>query len=113
LISRYYKHLSWVCKKLGIKALILVFDCLKKCKNYIRRVVIRESGKIDLFNGHKDRYMTKKMIGHIYMMKLNLLIVEKVHVFAVANYSLISKQPLGGLCTIWQSKFWRNESFLA
>ncbi|MBT3379444.1 MAG: DNA-directed RNA polymerase subunit beta [Lentisphaerae bacterium] len=54
-------------------------------------------GKTRLFDGRSgEQFAQRVMIGQIYMLKLDHLVVNKIHSRAVGPYSLVTQQPLGG-----------------
>ncbi|OGV72282.1 MAG: DNA-directed RNA polymerase subunit beta [Lentisphaerae bacterium RIFOXYB12_FULL_65_16] len=54
-------------------------------------------GKTRLFDGRTGEAFDQRiMIGYIYMLKLDHLVVNKIHSRAVGPYSLVTQQPLGG-----------------
>ncbi|MBU0718933.1 MAG: DNA-directed RNA polymerase subunit beta, partial [Planctomycetes bacterium] len=54
-------------------------------------------GKTRLFDGRTgDPFAQRIMVGYIYMLKLDHLVVNKIHSRAVGPYSLVTQQPLGG-----------------
>ena len=92
-------HLGWAAKKLNIKVASPVFDgvSVEKIKEMLKQANIDESGKITLYDGYTGlAFEQKVMVGIIYMLKLDHLVVNKIHARAVGPYSLVSQQPLGG-----------------
>ena len=54
-------------------------------------------GKTRLYDGRTgDAFEQRVMVGQIYMLKLDHLVVNKIHARAVGPYSLVTQQPLGG-----------------
>ncbi len=54
-------------------------------------------GKTRLFDGYTGHpFAQKVVVGQIYMLKLDHLVVNKIHARAVGPYSLVTQQPLGG-----------------
>ncbi|NLF15776.1 MAG: DNA-directed RNA polymerase subunit beta [Lentisphaerae bacterium] len=59
--------------------------------------VVDVDGKTRLFDGRTgDAFAQRVMVGQIYMLKLDHLVVNKIHARAVGPYSLVTQQPLGG-----------------
>ncbi|MGF1531592.1 MAG: DNA-directed RNA polymerase subunit beta [Puniceicoccaceae bacterium] len=105
-------HLGWACKKLGIKVATPVFDGIpeKEIKNYLAAAGLPQSGKEYLTDGLTgERFDQKTVVGYIYMLKLNHLVVEKIHARAVGPYSLITQQPLGGKAQYGGQRFGEME----
>ena len=54
-------------------------------------------GKTRLFDGRTGEPFAQRVtVGYIYMLKLDHLVVNKIHARAVGPYSLVTQQPLGG-----------------
>ena len=59
--------------------------------------VIGVDGKVRLYDGRNgDPFAQRIAVGEIYMLKLDHLVVNKIHARAVGPYSLVTQQPLGG-----------------
>jgi DNA-directed RNA polymerase subunit beta len=92
-------HLGWAADKLGYKIASPVFDGVPEAK--IRELLVEaglpEDGKAELFDGRTgERFAQRVTVGQIYMLKLDHLVVNKIHARAVGPYSLVTQQPLGG-----------------
>ncbi|MCK5801332.1 MAG: DNA-directed RNA polymerase subunit beta [Lentisphaeria bacterium] len=58
---------------------------------------VNVDGKTRLFDGRTGMTFAQRvMVGKIYMLKLDHLVVNKIHARAVGPYSLVTQQPLGG-----------------
>ncbi|MDD5490045.1 MAG: DNA-directed RNA polymerase subunit beta, partial [Candidatus Moranbacteria bacterium] len=51
----------------------------------------------------------KTMVGHMYIMKLNHLVEDKIHMRSIGPYSLITQQPLGGKAQFGGQRFGEME----
>jgi DNA-directed RNA polymerase subunit beta len=59
--------------------------------------VVDTDGKTRLFDGRSgEPFAQRVMVGQIYMLKLDHLVVNKIHARSVGPYSLVTQQPLGG-----------------
>jgi DNA-directed RNA polymerase subunit beta len=92
-------HLGWAANKLGYNIASPVFDGVPESK--IRELLVEaglpEDGKTELFDGRTgERFAQRITVGMIYMLKLDHLVVNKIHARAVGPYSLVTQQPLGG-----------------
>ncbi|MBN2450193.1 MAG: DNA-directed RNA polymerase subunit beta [Lentisphaeria bacterium] len=59
--------------------------------------LVDTDGKTRLFDGRTGTpFAQRVMVGQIYMLKLDHLVVNKIHARAVGPYSLVTQQPLGG-----------------
>ena len=71
----------------------VVDDMGRSRKDYF----VEADGKITLYDGRTgDRFQQRVMVGQIYMLKLDHLVVNKIHSRSVGPYSLVTQQPLGG-----------------
>ena len=69
-----------------------------------------EHGKSKLIDGRTGEWFKQEVVvGHIYMMKLNHLVADKIHARAVGPYSLITQQPLGGKAQYGGQRFGEME----
>ena len=49
------------------------------------------------------------MVGYMYIMKLNHLVEDKIHMRSIGPYSLITQQPLGGKAQFGGQRFGEME----
>ena len=114
-------HLGWAAKMLGIKVATPVFDGIPEekivelMKEGNDAFTAKEGhdyhwgfrqdeagnwvydGKADVYDGRTgDKFDQRVMVGHVYMLKLDHLVANKIHARAVGPYSLVTQQPLGG-----------------
>ena len=105
-------HLGWACSKLGLKVATPIFDGIPEAsiREYLKEAGLPETGKAMLFNGHNgEAFDQDVVVGHIYMMKLNHLVADKIHARATGPYSLITQQPLGGKAQYGGQRFGEME----
>lgn len=58
---------------------------------------IGDDGKTVLYDGRTgDAFAQRVTVGDIHMLKLDHMVVDKIHARAVGPYSLVTQQPLGG-----------------
>ena len=58
---------------------------------------VNNDGKTTLWDGRTgERFNQRIVVGQIYMLKLDHLVVSKIHSRSVGPYSLVTQQPLGG-----------------
>ena len=96
-------HLGWACHELGIRVESPVFDgateeeifeMLGKTKLPERS---KQTGKSILFDGRTGEPFAQEItVGHVYFLKLNHLVADKMHARSTGPYSLVTQQPLGG-----------------
>ncbi|MCR4330281.1 MAG: DNA-directed RNA polymerase subunit beta, partial [Patescibacteria group bacterium] len=54
-------------------------------------------GKVRLYDGRTGEAFSQNIsIGYMYMLKLNHMVGDKIHMRSIGPYSLITQQPLGG-----------------
>ncbi|MFW5996385.1 MAG: DNA-directed RNA polymerase subunit beta [Lentisphaeria bacterium] len=59
--------------------------------------LVADDGKTVLYDGRTgERFGQRVTVGDIYMLKLDHMVVDKIHARAVGPYSLVTQQPLGG-----------------
>lgn len=92
-------HLGMAARKLNVKFVSPSFDGVKKpdIEAALEEAGLDKTGKqiiIDPITGRKfDKPIS---VGVMYMLKLNHMVDDKMHVRSVGPYSLITQQPLGG-----------------
>lgn len=92
-------HLGWAAEKLGYQAIAPAFAGAteEEIKEELKKAGIPEDGKVVLCDGITgDPFDQKITVGQIYMMKLNHMVEDKIHMRSIGHYSLITQQPLGG-----------------
>ena len=92
-------HLGMAAKTLGFKVETPVFDGAteKDIEDIMGKANLPLDGKQTLYDGKTgEPFKGKVTVGIIYMMKLNHLVVDKMHARSTGPYSLITQQPLGG-----------------
>jgi len=105
-------HLGWAAEKLGYRAItpILAGATEEQIKEELKKAGLPEDGKITLYDGRTGRAFDQKvMVGQIYMMKLNHLVEDKIHMRSIGPYSLITQQPLGGKAQFGGQRFGEME----
>jgi len=92
-------HLGWAAKALGYEVETPVFDSatIQEITDELKKANLTEDGKVVLYDGKTGEAMHERVtVGVIYMMKLNHLVVDKMHARSTGPYSLVTQQPLGG-----------------
>jgi DNA-directed RNA polymerase subunit beta len=105
-------HLGWAASKLGYKAASPSLDGVSEedIKAELKKAGLPEDGKIRLVNGKTGEYFDEKtMVGYMYIMKLNHLVEDKIHMRSIGPYSLITQQPLGGKAQFGGQRFGEME----
>lgn len=105
-------HLGWAASKLNYKVASPSLDGIKEqdIKQELKKAGLPEDGKIRLVNGKTGEYFDEKtMVGFMYIMKLNHLVEDKIHMRSIGPYSLITQQPLGGKAQFGGQRFGEME----
>ncbi len=105
-------HLGWAASKLNYKVASPSLDGVneKDIKEELEKADLPEDGKIQLVNGKTGEYFDEKtMVGYMYIMKLNHLVEDKIHMRSIGPYSLITQQPLGGKAQFGGQRFGEME----
>ena len=105
-------HLGWAAKKLGYRAITPPLDGASETqiKEQLKEAGIPESGKVILYDGRTGRPFSQPVtVGVQYIMKLNHLVEDKLHMRSIGPYSLITQQPLGGKAQFGGQRFGEME----
>ncbi|MDO8443189.1 MAG: DNA-directed RNA polymerase subunit beta, partial [bacterium] len=105
-------HLGWAAKTLGYRALTPSLSGANEdqIKAELKKAGLPESGKVTLYDGRTGRAFDKEVtVGIIYVMKLNHLVEDKIHMRSIGPYSLITQQPLGGKAQFGGQRFGEME----
>ncbi|MDP2650945.1 MAG: DNA-directed RNA polymerase subunit beta [bacterium] len=105
-------HLGWAAKRLGYRAVSPVFSGAteENIKAELKRAGLPTSGKVTLYDGRTGLpFHGKVTVGVIYLMKLNHLVADKIHMRSIGPYSLITQQPLGGKAQLGGQRFGEME----
>ncbi|OGZ28128.1 MAG: DNA-directed RNA polymerase subunit beta [Candidatus Niyogibacteria bacterium RIFCSPHIGHO2_01_FULL_45_28] len=92
-------HLGWAAEKLGYQAITPAFRGAteEEIRGELKKAGIPTSGKVRMFDGRSGESFDQPVtVGQIYMMKLNHMVEDKIHMRSTGPYSLITQQPLGG-----------------
>ena len=105
-------HLGWAAKKLGYKVATPSLDGATETdiKAELKKAGLPENGKVRLRDGKSGEYFdNESTVGVMYVMKLNHLIDDKLHMRSIGPYSLITQQPLGGKAQFGGQRFGEME----
>ncbi len=105
-------HLAFAAKRLGYRAITPVFSGATEAqvKAELVKAGLPESGKVTLYDGRTgEPFKEKVTVGIIYLMKLNHLVADKIHMRSIGPYSLITQQPLGGKAQLGGQRFGEME----
>jgi len=105
-------HLGWAAKVLGYRTYSPPFSGVTEAeiKAEFKKAKLPESGKVTLYDGRNgEAFIQSVTVGYIYMMKLNHLVEDKIHMRSIGPYSLITQQPLGGKAQFGGQRFGEME----
>jgi len=105
-------HLGLAAKKLGYRAITpaLAGAMEEQIKEELKKAGYSETGKLKLFDGRTGEPFPQPItVGVMYMMKLNHLVEDKIHMRSIGPYSLITQQPLGGKAQFGGQRFGEME----
>jgi len=105
-------HLGMAAKALGYRVVSPALDGVSEetIRNELTKANLPEHGKITLYDGRRgipfDQQVT---VGYIYMLKLNHMVEDKIHMRSIGPYSLVTQQPLGGKAQFGGQRFGEME----
>lgn len=105
-------HLGWAAKVLGYRAVTPIFcgATEEEIRQELKKAGLPEDGKTYLYDGRTGRRFEDKItVGYIYMLKLNHLVEDKIHMRSIGPYSLVTQQPLGGKAQFGGQRFGEME----
>jgi DNA-directed RNA polymerase subunit beta len=105
-------HLGWAAQKLGYRAVTpaLAGATEAQIKAELKTAGLPESGQVPLYDGRTGESFDRPVtVGYIYMLKLNHLVEDKIHMRSIGPYSLITQQPLGGKAQFGGQRFGEME----
>ncbi len=105
-------HLGLAAKKGGYIAVTPSFSGanVEDIRNELKNENLSEDGKMRVFDGQTGKELPEKItVGYIYMMKLEHMVEDKIHMRSIGPYSLITQQPLGGRAQFGGQRFGEME----
>ena len=105
-------HLGMAAKILGYRALTPALSGASEIqiKEELKKAGLSETGKVGLYDGRTGvKFSHPITVGVIYMLKLNHLVEDKIHMRSIGPYSLITQQPLGGKAQFGGQRFGEME----
>lgn len=91
--------LGWAAKEIGYRAYTPALSgaTWEQIVGELKKAGLPEDGKAQLYDGRTGLpFGGRVTVGQIYMLKLNHLVEDKIHMRSTGPYSLITQQPLGG-----------------
>jgi DNA-directed RNA polymerase subunit beta len=105
-------HLGWAVHKLGYRTYSPPFSGVTEdeIRGELKKAGLPETGKVTLYDGRiGEPFIHPVTVGYIYIMKLNHLVEDKIHMRSIGPYSLITQQPLGGKAQFGGQRFGEME----
>ncbi len=105
-------HLGWAGKKLGYKIACPALAGVPEetIRKELKKAGIPDGGKVNVFDGKTgEKFAQKATVGINYILKLNHLVDDKLHMRSIGPYSLITQQPLGGKAQFGGQRFGEME----
>lgn len=105
-------HLGWAALAHGYKAATPALDGVTEedIKKELKSAGLPESGKMQLVDGKTGKeFDNESTVGVMYVLKLNHLVDDKLHMRSIGPYSLITQQPLGGKAQFGGQRFGEME----
>lgn len=92
-------HLGMAAHALGMKVVSPPFNGvpIEKIQELLVKAGKPADGKQQLYDGRTGQpFSEKTTVGAMYMIKLNHMIVDKIHARSTGPYTMVTQQPLGG-----------------
>jgi DNA-directed RNA polymerase subunit beta len=92
-------HLGLAANTLNYQAIVPAFLGANsdEIKEELKKAGLPENGKIKLYDGRTGEPFEQDIaVGYMYMLKLDHMVEDKIHMRSIGPYSLITQQPLGG-----------------
>lgn len=92
-------NLGMAAKALGIKVATPSFNGvpLEKIQDLLDEAGLSRDGKQQLYDGLTgEAFEERTTVGVMYMIKLDHMVVDKIHARSTGPYTMVTQQPLGG-----------------
>ncbi len=92
-------HLGLAAKTLGYQAIVPPFAGAtgEEVAEELKKAGWNENGKMQLYDGRTgEAFKQETAVGYMYILKLDHMVEDKIHMRSIGPYSLITQQPLGG-----------------
>ena len=89
-------HLGLACRKLGMRVATPAFDGVsnEELFDIMKKAGLSEDGKTVLDDGRTvEPFAERISVGVQYMIKLNHMVIDKLHARATGPYALVTQQP--------------------
>ena len=108
----FENHLGLAAERLGYRAITPALDGATKeeIQEELKKAGLPEDGKTILYDGQTgEAFKQRVAVGIMYIMKLEHMVKDKIHMRAIGPYSLITQQPLGGRARFGGQRFGEME----
>lgn len=105
-------HLGLAANTLGYRAVVpnFVGGGEEEIRQELERAGLPPDGKLTVHDGVTgEKFRRPITVGYMYIMKLNHLVEDKIHMRSTGPYSLITQQPLGGKAQLGGQRFGEME----
>ena len=105
-------HLGLAAKALGYRSVTPALSGATEAqiKEELKKAGLPESGQLKLYDGRTGKVFPRPVtVGVVYIMKLNHLVEDKIHMRSIGFYFLITQQPLGGKAQFGGQRFGEME----
>lgn len=92
-------HLGMAARALGLHVATPSFNgvSIDKIQDLLKEAGFPADGKQRLYDGRSgEPFAERTTVGSMYMIKLNHMIVDKIHARSTGPYTMVTQQPLGG-----------------
>ena len=92
-------HLGLAAHTLNYQGIVPAFagPTVEEIRDELVRAGFPESGKVKLYDGRTgEPFENDIAVGYMYILKLEHMVEDKIHMRSIGPYSLITQQPLGG-----------------
>ena len=92
-------HLGMAARALGFKVASPSFNgvSIDKIQDLLAEAGLPRNGKQQLYDGRTgEPFSETTTVGSMYMIKLDHMIVDKIHARSTGPYTMVTQQPLGG-----------------
>jgi DNA-directed RNA polymerase subunit beta len=92
-------HLGLAAHTLGYQAIVPSYAAAsnEEIKDELKKAGFPTNGKVKLYDGRTGEAFEQDIaVGYMYILKLDHMVEDKIHMRSVGPYSLITQQPLGG-----------------
>lgn len=92
-------HLGMAMRALGLRVASPPFNGVgnQKIRDLLKQAGYPEDGKFQLFDGRSgERFAEQTVVGVMHMLKLEHMVLDKIHARSIGPYTMVTQQPLGG-----------------